>query len=125
MSAEAAGSRWYRPPEVVLLDHNYNQSVDIWSVGCTLAEMIHCSNDYVDKKNFNCKKRVLFKGKSCFPLSPRITKESSCPPTEDGDCTFRTTRNIIDENDQIIKICSKIQTQIIRDMSFINSIEHS
>ena len=110
MSAEAAGSRWYRPPEVVLLDHNYNQSVDVWSVGCTLAEMIHCSDAYVDKKNFSSKKRVLFKGKSCFPLSPRQNTDST--KTENGAETFRG-KQLIDENDQIVKICGKMNIDII------------
>ena len=33
-------TRWYRSPEVILCDTNYNQSCDIWSLGCTLAEML-------------------------------------------------------------------------------------
>ena len=36
-------TRWYRAPEVVLLDHNYNKAVDIWSVGLILAELLYCS----------------------------------------------------------------------------------
>uniref|UniRef100_A0A8C5R8L3 mitogen-activated protein kinase n=1 Tax=Leptobrachium leishanense TaxID=445787 RepID=A0A8C5R8L3_9ANUR len=33
-------TRWYRAPEVILNWMHYNQTVDIWSVGCILAEMI-------------------------------------------------------------------------------------
>jgi len=33
-------SRIYRPPEVALLEANYSQSVDIWSLGCVLVEVI-------------------------------------------------------------------------------------
>ena len=32
-------TRWYRPPEVLLVS-SYNTSVDIWSAGCILAEII-------------------------------------------------------------------------------------
>ena len=33
-------TRWYRPPEVLLSWTRYNKSVDIWSAGCILAEML-------------------------------------------------------------------------------------
>ena len=45
---EAVSSRWYRAPEIILLDHNYNQASDVWSLGCILAEMISCSTPYID-----------------------------------------------------------------------------
>ena len=32
--------RSYRAPEVILLDHNYNQSIDIFGLGCILAELL-------------------------------------------------------------------------------------
>ncbi|CAF1072515.1 unnamed protein product [Didymodactylos carnosus] len=32
-------TRWYRAPEVILGYTEYNQSIDIWSAGCILAEM--------------------------------------------------------------------------------------
>ncbi|XP_006631147.1 mitogen-activated protein kinase 14A [Lepisosteus oculatus] len=47
-------TRWYRAPEVVLSWMHYSQTVDIWSVGCILAEMItgevlFPGNDYIDQ----------------------------------------------------------------------------
>jgi serine/threonine protein kinase len=33
------GTRWYRAPEVVLLEKQYDFASDIWSLGCTLAEL--------------------------------------------------------------------------------------
>lgn len=27
-------TRWYRAPEIILLDKDYNKPIDIWSVGC-------------------------------------------------------------------------------------------
>lgn len=32
-------TRWYRAPELLLGQKNYSLGVDIWSVGCTLAEI--------------------------------------------------------------------------------------
>ncbi|KAI3970870.1 hypothetical protein MKX01_024517 [Papaver californicum] len=31
---------WYRPPELLLGSTNYEQSVDLWSVGCLFAELL-------------------------------------------------------------------------------------
>jgi len=33
-------TRWYRAPEVVLLASEYTKSIDVWAVGCILAELI-------------------------------------------------------------------------------------
>ena len=31
---------WYRPPELLLGQTNYDASIDLWSVGCLLAELV-------------------------------------------------------------------------------------
>jgi len=33
-------TRWYRAPEIMLNWMHYNQTVDVWSVGCIMAELI-------------------------------------------------------------------------------------
>ena len=33
-------TRWYRAPEVMLNWMHYNETMDIWSVGCIMAEML-------------------------------------------------------------------------------------
>ena len=33
-------TRWYRAPEIMLNWMHYHQTVDIWSVGCIMAEML-------------------------------------------------------------------------------------
>ncbi|CAD8055195.1 unnamed protein product [Paramecium sonneborni] len=37
---EYVATRWYRAPEILLGSHSYAKSVDMWSVGCILGEMI-------------------------------------------------------------------------------------
>ena len=59
-------SRWYRSPELILSNHYYDQSVDIWSLGCVLAEMILSSKSYRGRYD----RKVLFQGEACAPLSP-------------------------------------------------------
>ena len=33
-------TRWYRPPEIILIEKQYGPAVDIWGVGCILAELL-------------------------------------------------------------------------------------
>lgn len=67
-------SRWYRPPEIILGQNDYSFQVDVWSIGCTMAECIRMTDKYRSlneeciAKNHN--KRCLFTGTSCYPLSP-------------------------------------------------------
>ncbi|XP_073279794.1 cyclin-dependent kinase G-2-like [Primulina huaijiensis] len=44
------GSRWYRAPELLMGEEIYSCAIDMWSVGCIMAELLH--------------KQVLFKGGS-------------------------------------------------------------
>jgi len=53
-------TRWYRAPEIMLNWMHYNQTVDIWSVGCIMAELITSTplfpgTDHIDqlKKTMN------------------------------------------------------------------------
>jgi len=34
-------TRWYRAPELLVGDAAYDESVDIWAVGCILAELFN------------------------------------------------------------------------------------
>ncbi|NXW12520.1 MK11 kinase, partial [Circaetus pectoralis] len=48
------GMLWYRAPEIMLNWMHYNQTVDIWSVGCIMAELLKGKalfpgNDYIDQ----------------------------------------------------------------------------
>ncbi|RTG81653.1 mitogen-activated protein kinase 1/3 [Schistosoma bovis] len=51
---EYVATRWYRAPEIMLTSKLYTKAIDIWSIGCIMAEML--SN------------RVLFPGKHCILL---------------------------------------------------------
>ncbi|KAF8334250.1 kinase-like domain-containing protein [Cantharellus anzutake] len=38
---EYVATRWYRAPEIMLSFSNYSKAIDVWSVGCILAEMLN------------------------------------------------------------------------------------
>jgi len=59
-------ARWYRAPEIILGSSIYDSKVDIWSLGCIFAELKYS----FQHRNDDPSERILFKGGSCFPLSP-------------------------------------------------------
>uniref|UniRef100_A0A8C6MFH3 mitogen-activated protein kinase n=1 Tax=Nothobranchius furzeri TaxID=105023 RepID=A0A8C6MFH3_NOTFU len=61
-------TRWYRAPEVILNWMHYTQTVDIWSVGCIMAEMING--------------KTLFKGKDYMDQLTQIMKVTGVPGPE-------------------------------------------
>lgn len=83
-------TRYYRPPEVILRYSNYDTRTDIWSFGCIVAELVRywlvSSQPELEKK---IKSHVLFKGESCYPLSPVFSEGGS---------------DMTDSNDQLVLI---------------------
>jgi len=71
-------TRWYRAPELILLEKDYGPAIDIWSVGCIFAELLSMIKEnaptYQDRQ-------PLFPGTSCFPLSPdhKVIKKQGFP----------------------------------------------
>ena len=37
---EYVATRWYRAPEIMLNAKGYTNAIDMWSVGCILADMV-------------------------------------------------------------------------------------
>lgn len=62
---------WYRPPDVLLGNQTYNNTIDMWSIGCIMAEMI------------NATKAPLFTGKNEADQLQRIFKMRGTPNLED------------------------------------------
>lgn len=53
---EYVATRWYRAPEIMLNSKGYTKSIDIWAVGCILAEMFNGrplfpGKHYIDQLN--------------------------------------------------------------------------
>uniref|UniRef100_A0A452RDS6 mitogen-activated protein kinase n=2 Tax=Ursus TaxID=9639 RepID=A0A452RDS6_URSAM len=61
-------TRWYRAPEVILNWMRYTQTVDIWSAGCIMAEMITG--------------KTLFKGSDHLDQLKEIMKVTGTPPAD-------------------------------------------
>lgn len=65
---EYVATRWYRAPEIMLSFYNYTKAIDIWSVGCILAELLGG--------------KPFFKGDSPFDQLNQILKVLGTPSEE-------------------------------------------
>ena len=77
-------TRWYRAPELILLEKDYGPAIDMWSVGCIFAELLSMMRE--NAPTF-ADRTPLFPGNSCFPLSPdhKTTKKRHGFPFSHGD----------------------------------------
>lgn len=62
-------TRWYRAPEVMLLPKQYTAAVDLWSIGCILAEILG--------------RRALFPGKNHIDMVCRVSQVIGSPADEE------------------------------------------
>jgi mitogen-activated protein kinase 1/3 len=69
---EYVATRWYRAPEIMLNSKGYSKAIDVWSVGCILAEML--SN------------KPLFPGKHYLDQLNLILGVLGSPSQEDLNC---------------------------------------
>ncbi|CAD8095352.1 unnamed protein product [Paramecium primaurelia] len=77
MLTEYVVTRYYRAPEVMLSSHEYSTAIDIWSLGCTFAELIT--------------KQILFKGTNYIQMIKLIFDTLGKP--QDDDLQFITNSN--------------------------------
>ena len=95
-------TRWYRAPEIILLE-DYSSASDVWAAGCIFGEMlgkVH-GNDYYGS---------FFKGTSCFPLSPNFVENKS---TKERMVVF-------DNYDQLNVIFNIMGTPRNEELSFLS-----
>lgn len=107
-------TRWYRAPEIVLGSKKYDETVDMWSAGCILAELMIGN--------------VLFAGKSSLNQIELIVKLLGRPTAEDiktmkignGDllveCEAKKSKSIT----SLFKGCSSDAIDLIRKLLVYN-----
>lgn len=81
-------TRYYRAPEIILLEKDYGPAIDVWAIGCVFAELLGTMKEsaptFLDRK-------PLFPGQSCFPLSPSNTDKQEYKgglPFSNGDLLY-------------------------------------
>merc|ERR1719336_952438 len=83
-------TRWYRSPEVILLDQKFEfmDRVDMWSVGCIFAELL-----MMDKENVAHyrDRQPLFPGSCSYPLSPASKRRGAARTDDQLKVIFEVT----------------------------------
>lgn len=100
-------SRWYRAPELILVQPNYTEAIDIWASGCIFGELLTLLEGGLS----NGERRALFPGASCFPLSPNAAHA--------GDIMYHVKA----ANEQLNMIFNLIGTPDNEDLKNLDSYE--
>ncbi|CAI9729301.1 mitogen-activated protein kinase 14 [Octopus vulgaris] len=71
-------TRWYRAPEIILNWEKYNQTADVWSVGCILGEML-TKQAVIRGHNFNdqVKQILCLVGTPDYEMLKKFTSEDA------------------------------------------------
>lgn len=110
-------TRVYRAPEVILTCRNYDEKIDIWSMGCILGELLTLTPAYsrmqqhIQAQNNN-NYRFIFQGDSCYPISPCVEINSAETPNHE---------KCYSSDDQIAKIIRKLGFLSAQDKSYIEA----
>ena len=98
-------TRWYRAPELILIEKDYGPPIDIWSVGCIFGELLGMLKGSADTFQ---KRKPLFPGGSCFPLSPDVQA------AQENQSSFP-----IGKDDQLAMIFQVLGTPSEEDAAFV------
>ena len=105
----SVSTRYYRSPEIIVCETEYDFACDIWSVGCIVYELIHCSQEYISEKE-SAKEHVAmrhaFTGDSCYPISPFFDDNGQL---------------VLSESDQFLKILRIKGAANPDDLSFVTN----
>jgi mitogen-activated protein kinase 15 len=83
---ENIATRWYRAPEILLCSTNYGKAIDVWSMGCVLAEMVM--------------QRPIFQGSSTISQLEKIFEVTGKPTAADLDyLRNKSSINVIENMD--------------------------
>ncbi|KAG0435550.1 Cell division control protein 2 like protein [Dictyocoela muelleri] len=101
---------WYRAPEILLGAENYDYSIDLWSYGCIVAELL--------------KQEVLFRGNGEIDQLNKIVgvmgelKKSDFPNLE---INFKFEKNKILQIDDVLKDCDQESINFVKRFLVMNS----
>ena len=100
-------TRWYRAPEIILMQENYGTPIDVWSAGCIFAELLSMVKENTPSMK---DRKPLFPGTSCLLLSPFHAKTAS---------GGRSSILSVSSTDQICMIIDVLGSPSEEDQDFI------
>lgn len=101
---ENIATRWYRAPEILLSTNNYGKSIDIWSVGCVLAEMIMQKPIFQGSSTISQLEKIFqLTGKPTMQDLPYLKSKASYKVIENMDIKeHKTIKQLLNTNDKLL-----------------------
>jgi mitogen-activated protein kinase 15 len=100
---EYVATRWYRAPEIVLGSSVYTKGVDMWAIGCIIAELYSA--------------KPLFPGKSTIDQLTKIMEVTGRPSASELDETAIGAKQTHRLLDNITRIVTRSLVQVVPDIS--------
>ena len=104
-------TRWYRAPEVLLSWKKYSTAIDVWSVGCILAEMLTRSPLFPGSEQEEQVQMII--DLLGYPTDDEIENVSS---TENREFLSRLPRNTGRNFDQFFQGCNPDGIDLLKKM---------
>ena len=106
------GTRWYRAPEVILIEKYLLKASDMWSLGCILAELLRClPAPGTIGRTETMPQKALFPGDNCFPMERKKVQD----PIQIGNYT-------ISQQDQLLLILKTIGSPKAEDIQMFSDL---
>ena len=106
-------SLWYRPPELLLGARTYNQSIDIWAVGCIFAEFLS-GQPLINGKTEEEQIRLMV---DCIgvPSAREWLEFNNLPKIKSGTVTIpkRSRRTVLDTFSELSKAGLVLQSRLL------------
>jgi len=100
---EYVATRWYRAPEIVLGSSVYTKGVDMWAIGCIIAELYSA--------------KPLFPGKSTIDQLTKIMEITGRPTNEELEETAIGTKQATRLLDNITRVITRSIETVVTDIS--------
>jgi serine/threonine protein kinase len=116
-------TRWYRSPDLLLGSNTYSPAVDMWSVGCIIAEMSNRKPLLPGDSEIDQLHRIFkFIGtptervwKNCYSLPYWRTNFPAWPPKDWAE----TTPHLSEEGRNLLKVRHSLHSPCLRSFGFI------
>eukprot|EP01068_Selenidium_serpulae_P015214 Selendium_serpulae@DN6186_c0_g1_i3.p1 len=102
-------TRWYRAPELCLIQRQYTEKIDVWSLGCIFGELLQAMEENLNEPD---RRGPLFPGAFCFPLTP--------PHRQIRTSTSTSQRQAIQQQDQLVTIFRTLGLPSEADFSYLD-----
>jgi cyclin-dependent kinase-like len=109
-------TRWYRAPELLVGDANYSQGIDIWAIGCLLAELTTGQPLFPGVSDYNTLELIMNtvqgdlteKQKKVFLQNPQFQDKEIVKSCRDSEALREKIEGMDEKTYKFLEMCLKI-----------------